>query len=108
VIPLPKFLYTTPTPDTERYTPDFQKMSKNSTNNKTEDPNGTKNSVKIDQPNCTKNTVKIEDPFVIKPSTTNFGPSESSGASVFTSTAKKRKTGVNFINILLSNFFVQK
>ena len=97
MIPLPKFLYTTPTPDTERNTPDFQKLSKNSFSNKTEDPNGSKTLVKIEDSNCTKNSVKIEeDPNVTKASITNFVPCESNAvACVATSTAKKkRKTGV--------------
>ena len=97
MIPLPKFLYTTPTPDTERNTPDFQKLSKNSFSNKTEDPNGTKTLVKIEDSNCSKTTVKKEDPNVSKASITNFVPCESNAviACVATSTAKKkRKTGV--------------
>ena len=115
MIPLPKFLYTTPTPDTERNTPDFQKLSKNSANNKTEDSNGTtknsvskiedsnciKNSVKIEDPKCAKNSVKIEDPNVTKASIANFGPSESSGACATSTAAKKRKTGVSAMMVMM-------
>jgi hypothetical protein len=85
-------LYTTPTPDTERNTPDFQKLTKNSGSDKSEDPNDTNYSVnKAEDSNCTKNSVKIEDPNVTKASIANFAPSESNAAGV---KAKKRKTGV--------------
>ena len=97
MIPLPKFSYTTPTPETERNTPDFQKLnleqSKPAKNDKTHPSKPAKNEKKHPSKDAkSQHVAKIEDAKPAKNEITISNVAKSRGVIA------KRKIGVATIH----------